>query len=409
MKTGISCSGASCSGASFGGKKTTGFFLDKRLHVCCLLAYKEGMRNSFYVFVLGGLLSLSPGVYADGFDDLLESFETRVDAAEVERDLALHRLGQQYIGQLDGLFDQARQAANLEAARMLQDERQRFRDEGGMTGADARLPILRDLQERYLDAAFLIEREEARTVLQLTRQFDQMLQGLERQLTSDNRIEEAIAVRAHRQALTETADFKQVRRLAAAEARFPAPLRTEGSWHTLPVTFRSRAEAEAQIQEDGVILVSGTLSKDTYFLELQPTQGRVTAIRLEALSDAALPRGGPGRAGNGNFVLNRFLLEHVTADGRATPVPFSEAKASFSQDRWPVAHAIDANNGTGWAISPRHGRDHTAIFVLETTLRVNPGDRLQVRMVQQYHDGLHNLGKFRISATAETAPDLDFQ
>ena len=354
-------------------------------------------RIQYFLLVF---LLCAAGICADEYEELRENFQGRLDAAEAERELALHRLGQQYTEQLDRLFDQARQAANLEAARAVQLEIQRFREEGGMDTTETGIPVVQDLQTRYLDAAFLIEREEARTIVRLTLQFDQLLHELERQLTSENRIDEAIEVRAQRQALTETDAFQNTRRLAEATGRFAVPLHTDGEWRTPPVTFASRANAEGEIDEDGVIVVRGPLSRDRYLLELEPTEQLLTAVRLEAFSDPDLPSGGPGRAPNGNFVLNQILLEHVKADGESARVSFSEARSDFSQERWPVANAIDGRNDSGWGIFPRRGRDHTAVFVLESPLRVNAGDQLRIHMVHAYHDGRHNIGKFRLSTTS---------
>jgi hypothetical protein len=39
------------------------------------------------------------------------------------------------------------------------------------------------------------------------------------------------------------------------------------------------------------------------------SQADVSAIKLEVLPDKGLPKNGPGRAKNGNFVLEQFLIE----------------------------------------------------------------------------------------------------
>ncbi|MBT4693316.1 MAG: DUF1553 domain-containing protein, partial [Planctomycetaceae bacterium] len=61
------------------------------------------------------------------------------------------------------------------------------------------------------------------------------------------------------------------------------------------------------VSADGVISSSGAAQKtESYELTFSSLPKSVTAIRLEALADEALPAGGPGRAGNGNFVLTEF-------------------------------------------------------------------------------------------------------
>ena len=63
---------------------------------------------------------------------------------------------------------------------------------------------------------------------------------------------------------------------------------------------------------DGSILAGGGIHRvargvDTYVVRGLADLPRITAIRLEALADSALPGGGPGRFG-GNFVLSQFRV-----------------------------------------------------------------------------------------------------
>ncbi|MEC7596796.1 MAG: DUF1549 domain-containing protein, partial [Planctomycetota bacterium] len=80
---------------------------------------------------------------------------------------------------------------------------------------------------------------------------------------------------------------------------------TSPEWLTIsPLDLQSEAGARFEILEDGSILVSGNNgAQDRYEVQLNIPKGRWTALRLEALTDPSLPNGGPGRAGNGNFVL----------------------------------------------------------------------------------------------------------
>jgi hypothetical protein len=45
----------------------------------------------------------------------------------------------------------------------------------------------------------------------------------------------------------------------------------------------------------------------------------ISAIRLEALADPSLVKGGPGRAGNGNFALSDFRLTIAPLSGGRQP------------------------------------------------------------------------------------------
>ncbi|MEX2140241.1 MAG: DUF1553 domain-containing protein, partial [Pirellulales bacterium] len=174
--------------------------------------------------------------------------------------------------------------------------------------------------------------------------------------------------------------------------------------------LKSVIGAEFAKESDGAILVSGKLEKDTYTLVAKTALDGITGIRLEALADSRLPSGGPGRADNGNFVLSEL---HVTAasqsdPGTMIPVELQSAVADFSQEGWPVASAIDGNPGTGWAVMPyggsKVGKSHVAAFALKTPVKFDGGAVLFFKLDQQYPDGKHLLGKFRLSVTNARPP-----
>ena len=72
-----------------------------------------------------------------------------------------------------------------------------------------------------------------------------------------------------------------------------------------PQTFASAGGATITEQADQSLLVSGTRpTTDTYTVTAETNLQNITAVRIEALPDPSLPATGPGRADNGNFVLN---------------------------------------------------------------------------------------------------------
>ena len=178
-------------------------------------------------------------------------------------------------------------------------------------------------------------------------------------------------------------------------------------WHPAqPVKMQSEVGAVFSVDAQSVVKVSGKLAKDIYRLEFTPSSESLTGVRIEALQDAKLPAKGPGRAENGNFVLNELQLFLIDPDqpDKPKPVRLKPGKASFSQGGFPFAHAIDGNRNTGWAISPQLGKNQMAYFELNTDLQFHKGAKLQLVLIQQYSDGKHNLGKFRISFTDSPRP-----
>src|SRR5262249_53305310 len=160
-------------------------------------------------------------------------------------------------------------------------------------------------------------------------------------------------------------------------------------------------------QPDGSILATGkNPTPVTYTLTAKIKESGVTAIRLEALPDPSLPAQGPGRAPNGNFVLNEFTVSARPAGdaGEFKPVALQNAQADFSQDGWAVAGAIDGKEDTGWAVAPQFGKAHTAVFEIKDPSAFANGTELTITMVQKFPGKEHNLGKFRLSVTTSKGP-----
>jgi len=113
-----------------------------------------------------------------------------------------------------------------------------------------------------------------------------------------------------------------VAQLAEQLASWHSDSNEEVQWQRLiPTTQKSTSgETGLTVSADGVISSSGDAHKtESYELTFSSLPTSITAIRLEALADEALPAGGPGRAGNGNFVLTE-LSALVGAPADESPV-----------------------------------------------------------------------------------------
>ena len=69
-------------------------------------------------------------------------------------------------------------------------------------------------------------------------------------------------------------------------------------------------------QKDGSIFVGGRSAKGVYKISTSSSLNKITGLRIEAMQDGRLPRGGPGRAPNdGNFVLSELeVIARPTKD-----------------------------------------------------------------------------------------------
>jgi hypothetical protein len=197
----------------------------------------------------------------------------------------------------------------------------------------------------------------------------------------------------------------------AKQAEWEQTAAREVQWTPInPTEMKSAAGAQFAQKEDGSIFVSGPNGKDIYTIVATTDLPGITGVRLEALSDPSLPAGGPGRAQNGNFVLNELRLTAAAPnDPRgAQPIVLENATADFSQASWDVRGAIDGNEASGWAVSPEFNKNHTAVFEVKedatASAPASAGTILTFSMSQQFQDGTHSLGRFRISITNSPRP-----
>ncbi|HSU55514.1 MAG TPA: PSD1 and planctomycete cytochrome C domain-containing protein [Candidatus Dormibacteraeota bacterium] len=179
-----------------------------------------------------------------------------------------------------------------------------------------------------------------------------------------------------------------------------------------PAAAKSAGKAKLKVNADKSILVSGpNPDKDTYTLTFTNLPSTIEGLRLEALPDPSLPGQGPGRAGNGNFVLSRIqcVLKHT--NGTSDTISFTNAVASFEQARsdtgitnqfWDAASVVNPashEDSVGWAILPQAGTRLQLIAVCASTTQVNPEDKLKIELRHKSVHAQHALGHFRISVT----------
>jgi hypothetical protein len=100
-------------------------------------------------------------------------------------------------------------------------------------------------------------------------------------------------------------------------------LDTSGAWTVLnPLTAVATNGPTLAIQADASILASGTDPTSTvYTVTAWTNLTAITGIRLETLTNASLPGGGPGRNGNGNFVLTEITVSDEISNGSSVPEP----------------------------------------------------------------------------------------
>ncbi|HEY1858988.1 MAG TPA: DUF1553 domain-containing protein, partial [Gemmataceae bacterium] len=198
------------------------------------------------------------------------------------------------------------------------------------------------------------------------------------------------------------------KQVPAKQAEWEKKLQDVPVWTVLdPAELKGSGKIVLTKEKDGMIFASGeNPTPSVYTITANTNVTGITGIRLEALPDDRLPAKGPGRAPNGNFVLNEFKVTALKVGDKGQPVAVAlkNAVADFSQEGWAVAGAIDGNPQTGWAVSPEFGKPHVAIFEIATPIANAEGTTLTFVLDQQYPGKDHSLGKFRLSVTTSKAP-----
>ncbi len=183
------------------------------------------------------------------------------------------------------------------------------------------------------------------------------------------------------------------------------------TWLVLePLSSKSQGGATFTKQDDGSLLVGGANpDQDTYTFVVRTTQQKITAVRLEALAHAALVKGGPGRAANGNFALTDFRVLAAPLDQGVKPLPVKlvKARATFEQKGLPVAAAIDADKKSGWAVDPQFGRNHAAVFEAAAPFGYPGGTELTIVLEFRHASKKHAIARPRLALSTQPAPALD--
>jgi mono/diheme cytochrome c family protein len=219
------------------------------------------------------------------------------------------------------------------------------------------------------------------------------------------------------------ADFKKLQQfkqqLQEIEARIQklneAP-ELELEWQTVAIQHAMGSEgqeSQALISlDDGSVFVPpqlrGNATLKFEFVHSGDDTKPITALRLRTLTHDSLPQHGPGKASNGNFVLTE-----IQVIANKNKQPFSQAWADHSQPKYPVAHAIDADPKTGWAINTdaaqvqakpelKMNAPHSAVFALANSIA--PADTpVEVFLMHEINKD-YLIGRFALDKSTSPLP-----
>ena len=172
----------------------------------------------------------------------------------------------------------------------------------------------------------------------------------------------------------------------------------------------STGGATLRILSDGSILAEGpNPENDSYTVVAQTDLKTITGLRCDVLSDPSLPGGGPGRDGDGAFVLSRIEAQVSPKGAPQTvqPVTWTRAAAEQAAPGFSVESLLENKASTGWSIEKtKAGKlDRvSAFFEAAGGAGFEQGTALTVTLSNRSKKKTANLGRFRLWVTATKDP-----
>ena len=221
---------------------------------------------------------------------------------------------------------------------------------------------------------------------------------------------------ARRKAIQAEIDAQQLKMkadtpaFAHAQALWEQEMRAEGStsWHLLTPS-RTGADGGVVLTAgpDGSIVASGPNPGETvYTIDAKPLLPAIAALRIEALPDASLPKGGPGRDPYGNFQITGLEIEAGGSRATIKAIRADDAVGGTNFDAFfPKTLPRGTTAPRGWRIDA--SREDTRlprqiVFTLDQPLPATAG--LTVRIKHQGAAVGQSLGRFRLSVTSTASP-----
>lgn len=183
--------------------------------------------------------------------------------------------------------------------------------------------------------------------------------------------------------------------------------RPKATWTGLKPTKMVSHAGATIVTDDGERLLLGSNGNvpitDTYTI-VAPTSGKISAVRIEALTNPILPNQGPGWTPDGNFVMTEIEISATGADGQMRKPTIAASATDWSQDGYLIEHTLDGNKKSGWSIGGLKkasvNANREAIYVFQ-----EPLDASELSVVLKFEHSTEKalLGAFRISVTSDNS------
>jgi hypothetical protein len=178
-------------------------------------------------------------------------------------------------------------------------------------------------------------------------------------------------------------------------------LAAASDWSALRVDSAvANSGTDLQSQADGSFIAKGENPRhQTYVIEGRAALPKLSGLRIEALPDASLPRGGPGRDIYGNFVVTQLTVD--VDDGAGwRPVTFKRKLADDGK-------VEEARSNQLWRIDASREDNRLRrqfVVTFAPPLNMTRTRRIRVSMRQDSDLVGQSIGRFRLSVTGVEDP-----
>ncbi|MBI3117276.1 MAG: DUF1549 domain-containing protein, partial [Candidatus Hydrogenedentes bacterium] len=170
----------------------------------------------------------------------------------------------------------------------------------------------------------------------------------------------------------------------------------------VPVLARAASGAVLQIAEGGGLTApDNPAEKDTYELRLKPSPHEIIGLKLQLRSSPPTP------SIPGTPILSEVRLARCkTGSAQTETVPLARAEATFSEEKFEAARAIDGKPDTGWGVGgvPPELPDLSATIWLKQPLLLDAEEQLQIMLEQQAGEK-RLLTAFQVSLVTRHLPE----
>ena len=176
-------------------------------------------------------------------------------------------------------------------------------------------------------------------------------------------------------------------------------LDAEQGWRVIiPEKMTTAAGTTLTADAQGLIFAAGEAPRnEAYVIECKLPVDAAQGIRLEAVPNSKLPRGGPGRDPYGNFNITQIKLE--IPDGTGWKAVAIQKIATDTG-----ARSLDRKRGQLWTVDASREDQRLArqlVIVPENPITAR---EVRITLVQESEFSCQSVGYFRLSATGDSNP-----